>query len=535
MTAYSNLIPHPQKASARDGVCDLKRVDALKIAPQFTRCADNIRSIAQTGLKKELSQSGSTAIEVVYDAQQPAEGYRLDIASDTIRIEASSDAGALYGMQSLRVMAQWDSASPKDKLECALIEDYPQFGWRGLLLDEGRHFFGESTVKKLLDLMSMHKLNVLHWHLTDDQGWRVEIKKYPLLTEIGSKRSESQIHGWKKKVSDSDHTPHSGFYTQEQLKEIVAYADALGIMIVPEIDMPAHFAAAFAAYGSLACRDKKVDVPWYFGGNYPMSQGITDWNRSACIGNPATMDFIHTVIDEISEIFPAPYFHIGGDEAPMEEWKTCPKCQALMKKEGLANVQQLQAYFINSVQKYVASKGKRLIGWNEVLKGNMLDNSVIVQYWTVQPDAKVKKHLQSGGEVILSKHQYFYFDMPFGQYPLANAYRFQPYFGGVTKENISQVKGVEGAAWTEWIADAKKLEFQLFPRFEALSEVAWYQGKKDIKEFYARLDAFKPILDGMGIGYAKDEICKISNPFKRIANQRKWYCENENVEYDRNH
>lgn len=534
MAAFTNLIPHPQRAQAQNGSCDLRAIAALNVAPQFARTADNLRAIVETGLGKPLPEGAGNAIDVVFDPKQPAEGYALTIAPNGVKIAASDAAGALYGVQSLRVMARWDTAAPLRSLECAQIDDYPRFGWRGLLLDEGRHFFGAETVKRLLRIMALNKLNVLHWHLTDDQGWRVEIKHYPLLTEIGSQRSQSQIHGWKKKPSDSDHTPHGGFYTQEQLKEIVAYADALGIMIVPEIDMPAHFAAAFAAYSDLACRDKKVEVPWYFGGQYPVSQGIRDWNRSACIGNPKTMEFIHTVIDEISEIFPAPYFHIGGDEAPKEEWKTCPKCQALMQREGLANVDQLQAYFTNQVQKYVAQKGKRLIGWNEVLKGNMLDDSVIVQYWTPQPDPRVKKHLQNGGEIIISKHQYFYFDMPFGQYPLDNTYRFQPYFGGITPEYDKQIKGVEAAAWTEWIADADKLDFQLFPRLIALSEVAWYQGKKDKKEFYARLDAYKPILEHLGITYAKDEICKIKNPIKRLANQAKWYNGDENVEYDRN-
>ncbi len=524
-----NIIPKPQVYTSKGGKCALANVGKLNICEEFSSLSAFVKEYF-TGLCDWENSAGEFCISLV--PSLPKEGYILDIDKDNIYIKASSYEGAFYALQSLRVLSHSDCKEKYESIECLHIEDKPEFGWRGILLDESRHFFGKEYVKSLIDMLALHKLNVLHWHLTDDQGWRIEIKKYPLLTEIGSKRSKSNIHGWKK--TDDDGTPHSGFYTQEDIKEIVAYAKERCISIIPEIDMPAHFAAAFAAYPHLACREIQVEVPWYFGGTYPLSVGQKDWNRSACIGKPTTFEFIHDVIDEVSELFPAPYLHIGGDEAPYEEWRNCEHCQALMKEKGLQNEKQLQGYFTNEVQKYLASKNRTLLGWNEVLHGGNLDSSVTVQYWVPLCDKYVKKHLENGGNIILSKHRFFYFDMPYAQYNLQKAYSFQPYFDGIKPKHRSQILGVEGAVWTEWIPTVEKLNFQLYPRLEALAEVGWNQNGKDWDDFKARLDEFKEILTDKGIKYAKDEISCGKNLLKRAATQREWYFSNENVEFDKN-
>lgn len=528
------IIPRPQSfvLAKKGGTFDLARIDGLEIDQKFALTAPVITDILQKGLGKELKKDGENILKIGFSAELSPQSYRIDVDENGVKIEAGDAAGALYAVQTIRVGAMLGTPKANTVAPCGKINDYPRYKWRGLLLDEARHFFGEDEVKKLLDVMCMHKLNVLHWHLTDDQGWRIEIKKYPLLTQLGSKREKSQIHGWQS--TDVDDVPVSGFYTQEKIKEIVAYAAERGISVIPEIDMPAHLAAAMAAYPWLGCREIKRDVQYFFGGKIPLSQGIKDWNRSACLGKPRTMEFIRDILDEICELFPAPYFHIGGDEAPKDEWKNCPACQEMIKSLGLKNEKQLQGWFINEVAGYVRSKGKRLIGWNEVLEGDNLEKDVIVQYWTPQRDCKVIKHVKKGGNVVISKHKYFYFDMPYALYPLRNTYMFNPYFEGFISMYDNNVKGIEGALWTEWISSPSKLEFQLFPRMEALAEVSWYGGPKNYKKFLQRVKDYVPLLDMYGLNYAGEEIYRQPNPFTRVKTIRTWYGGNENVEYEKN-
>ena len=380
----------------------------------------------------------------------------------------------------------------------------------------------EKDVQRLLDMLFMMKLNVFHWHLTDDQGWRIEIKKYPRLTEIGSKRTCTQVDGWH--TSHMVNEPHEGFYTQEDIREIVAYANARGIMVVPEIDMPAHFAAAQAAYPWLACRELEREVPGYFGGRVPTLHGVMDWNRSACLGKESTFQFIFDVIDEVCELFDAPYFHIGGDEAPKDEWKKCPHCQAKMKEMHLNDVEELQGWFNNRVLEYVKQKGKRLIGWNEILAAGNLDPSVIGQYWTPKRDKNVERHIARGGDVILSNHRSFYFDMTYGQYPLSYTYDFDPGRYHILPRSYDHVLGVEAEVWTEWIDKRPKLDLNVYPRMQALAEVAWSaEERKKYADFKERLEAFKPTLDALGIGYAVTSVAE-PGTFQRQKPRRLFYC-----------
>ena len=532
---FEDIFPRPQKCERKQGQLDFSTVTALRVDAAFGTAADYIRELLQKDLGRELAKDGKVAIEIKYDDDVPKEGYELEVKTDGIEIEASDQRGAIYAVQTLRMAALVDLKKGTGALlDCVEIEDSPRFAWRGINIDDARHFFGKDEIKKVLDFMCLHKLNILHWHLSDDQGWRVEIKKYPRLTEIGGKRDKSQINGWQNtQVND---VPVVGWYTQEDIAEIVAYAAQRGIDIVPEIDMPAHLAAAMAAYPLLGCRELDRPVAWYFGSSIPLSMGVKDWNRSACVGDPRTMQFIRDVIDEIVEMFPFGYFHIGGDEVPMDEWKKCPKCNAAMKANGFTDYKQLHTHFINEVGKYVASKGRKLIGWNEILHGGNLDNDVLVQYWTPQPDPRVAKHLNNGGKVIISKHKHFYFDMPYAQYPLKNTYKFTPFFGGINKNNVGGVLGVEGELWSEWIDSPAKLEFQMNPRLAALAEVAWTKtDKRDYKEFEARVENYLPLLDLLGVGYARKEIYRApKNPFKRARTVKAWYGKDMNVEFDQN-
>lgn len=442
------------------------------------------------------------------------EEYVLTVNESGIRIEASEKTGACYALQTLRQLSRYELGGRK--VPFVEIKDKPRFKWRGLQLDESRHFFGKDEVKRLLDLMFMMKLNRFHWHLTDDQGWRVEIKKYPLLTEIGSKRKYTHINGWHScDILDEE---YSGFYTQDEIREIVNYADERGIMVIPEIDFPAHCASAIAAYPDLACRVLDREVPGYFGSSIPEKvYGIKDWNRTICVGKEQTINFVFDVIEEICSLFPAPYFHIGGDEAPKDEWKKCPHCQAVIKENHLKNEEDLQGWFNNRVLEFLKDRGKRLIGWNEILKADNLDKSVIGQYWTAKRDKNAERHVNSGGNLIMSNHKSFYFDMPYGKYPLKNTYCYKPEKFHVLPENVKNILGVEGEGWTEWIDGREKLDLCLFPRVQCLAEVAWSDEKHiDWKDFLRRLDSFKDYYKLLGVNYAVEKVAMPTNLFDRL-------------------
>ncbi len=467
--------------------------------------------------KAERADDG--IIKIKKDASLDKEEYTLKVDERGVLITASEEVGAYYALQSLRQLSRAELG--ENRIPYCTIHDKPRFKWRGLHLDESRHFFGKKEVKRYLDHMFMMKLNVFHWHLTDDQGWRIEIKKYPLLTEIGSKREETNIGGWGSTDVIKEH--YEGYYTQDDIREIVEYAKLRGIMVVPEIDMPAHFAAALAAYPWLGCRELKREVPGYFGGKIPESQGIKDWNRPACLGKESTFEFIFNVIDEVCELFPAPYFHIGGDEVPGNEWKVCPHCQKVIKENNLTGNNDLQGWFNNRILEYLKTKGKRLIGWNEILSAGNIDKSVIAQYWTPTRDKNAENHVNSGGNMIMSNHKSFYFDMPYGQYPLTNTYEYNPEKFGVTPENVKNVLGVEGEMWTEWIDGREKLDLNLFPRAQALAEVAWSPSDKiKWEDFKGRLDLFKPFYKALGINYAVDAVSLPQNIIKRGHIQAKF-------------
>lgn len=449
-----------------------------------------------------------------------SEEYKLAVAKDEIKIEASTQVGAYYALQSLRQLSRIELG--ENQIPCCEIEDGPRFSWRGLQLDESRHFFGKEYVKKFLDMMFMMKLNVFHWHLTDDVGWRIEIKKYPLLTEIGSKREYTQINGWQS--TDIDNKPYGGYYTQDEIKEIIAYAAQRGITVVPEIDFPAHCLSALAAYPWLACREIHREVPGYFGSAIPERKlKIRDWNRPLCPGKDQTIEFVKDIVSEVCELFPAPYFHIGGDEAPKDEWKKCPCCQKRIKDNNLKDEEDLQGWFNNQISDLLKEKGKRLIGWNEILKAKSIDPSIICQYWTPIKDGRARKWANSGRSIILSNHQSFYFDMTYAQYPLKNTYNYTYKKYGIKPKNEPSILGVEAENWTEWTDCPEKLEVFMYPRVQALSEVAWScEENRSFKSFMQRLQQFKPFFDKLGYSYAVDSVSMPKSPAQRGKIRKKF-------------
>lgn len=518
-----NIIPKINQLKTDLGFKSITAASAITCPAPFLKAAEALNALLATPLGMPLPLKDNGDIRFMEDAALTKEAYEITVTQTEICIKASAFNGAFYAVQTLRQIMELDLKQPGEALKapCMQAKDCPRFGWRGQNFDEARHFFGKDEVKRLLNLMAMHKLNVFHWHLTDDQGWRIEIKKYPRLTEIGSKRNDTAYGGWRQYKLEGK--PHSGFYTQDDIREIVQYAADRAITVVPEIDMPAHFTAAFASYPWLACREIDVDVLHHFGGTGVDKAGLKGWNRSACIGKDTTFEFIFNVLDEIFELFPSDYIHVGGDEAPKEEWKKCPLCQKRMQEHGLANEKELQGYFTNRINEYVSRHGKHLMGWNEVLEAKGLDNTVLVEYWTPAKDGNVRKYLERGGKIISCKHQAFYFDMCYGKYPLKNTFNFETKVKDLIIDFPDQVLGVEGHLWTEFIADREKIDLNLFPRMEALAESGWADGKqKDYSEFKERLHNFQRILDKLGVNYALDQVAEVNNPIKRVYEDYMW-------------
>ncbi len=508
-----NLIPRPNNLAIKEGDCFLyKNRTVLRIAPELKA----IRAFVSEYLPIKARETEDDAhIEFVFDSSLGEETYSLIAEGYAVRILAGTYSGAFYGLMTLRQLFLTGESDGETYIfpQLKITEDCPANKWRGLHLDESRHFFGKATVKKYLDFMALYKLNRFHWHLTDDNGWRIEIEKYPLLTEVGAYRNGTQLHSWF--CTEMEHIPHNGYYTKDDIREIIAYAKERCIEIVPEIDFPAHSTAAVAAYNNLSCRNLKCEVPDFFGHVIAKERGLKDWNIPLCLGKDEVITFVKDVIGEVAELFPFEYFHVGGDEASTKEWKKCPECQKRIKAEKLKDEVDLQSWFTNEINAYLKSKGKIMIGWNEVLASKRTDTDVVAQYWTPGEDKNVIRHLKKGGKVILSKHQNFYFDMHYSYCTVEKTYNFRPEKYKIKKELKDNILGVEAELWTEWIVNEKQLFFMLFNRGLALSENAWSE-IRDYKSFKNRLEAHKAIMDSMDIYYGENILTmKKSKKFKK--------------------
>ncbi|MCI7177977.1 MAG: beta-N-acetylhexosaminidase [Candidatus Cryptobacteroides sp.] len=448
-------------------------------------------------------------VRLSVDKSLAEEQYRLTIdPKDRIVITGGSAKGVWWGLQSLSQILI-DSASKAEggqlKLAGLEIEDWPEFAYRGAMLDCCRHFIPFEDVKKYIDIMAYHKLNTFHWHLTEDQGWRIEIKKYPLLTEIGSKREDTLVNHLREKEENRvyDGHPHSGFYTQEQARELVAYAAARQITVIPEIEMPGHAEAALASYPYLGCRQTGyVTLPVW---------GVIP--EVFCMGRESTFKFFEDVLDEICEIFPGEYIHIGGDECPRDRWKECPDCQRRMKEEGLTEVGQLQGYQLKRVEKYLNAKGRHIIGWDEILESGATPTATVMSWRGPQGGVKAAK---MGNKVVMAPNNYFYLDyyqtadpeankepLGIGGYvSLEKCWSFDP-FDQLTEKEKSYIYGIQANTWTEYMRGIDRVQFMDLPRFCALSAVSWHKDAQTYPEFLAKVkDSMLKLYQYYGLIYA---------------------------------
>lgn len=436
----------------------------------------NITSLEAKGIVLTIDEN--------LNADLGQEGYLLEVGKKGINITASDKAGIFYGIQSLRQLLSLDVDLSSGELciPSVRIKDFPRFSWRAFMLDEARYFKGMEQVKKLLDQMALLKMNVFHWHLTDDQGWRIEIKKYPKLTSVGSTRKDSQIGGWNSEELSGK--SHSGFYTQKQLKEIIAYAAERQINIVPEIEMPGHASAAIAAYPWLGTIGELKETPVVFG-KLPDSFNVAD---------PKVYQFIEDVLSEVMDLFPGKTIHIGGDEVKFDAWKESEEVQEFMKKNDLASPADLQIFFTNRVSNFLDRKAHRMMGWNEILGGNVhewqksedievkekLATSAIIHFWKGSLDL-VKDAVVNGYDIVNSYHVNTYLDYPCSYTPIEKAYDFDPIPEGLDEKYHAKVLGSGCQMWSEWIPEVSDMDKMVFPRLAAYAELGWTA--KDLKNF----------------------------------------------------
>lgn len=420
------------------------------------------------------------------------EGYILEVNKKNITITSNKPAGVFYGIQTLKQLVNISSQS-KVTFPSVKIKDNPKFKWRAFMLDESRHFKGKNVVFNLLDQMALLKMNVFHWHLTDDQGWRIEIKKYPLLTKIGGYRKDTQINSVKSTKSTGK--PHSGFYTQEDIKEVIAYAKTKHITIIPEIEMPGHASAAIAAYPWLGVNNKRIDVPSNFG----VLKNIFN------VSDPKTIMFLKDVLQEVIDLFPSKIVHIGGDEVKFDQWKESGQMTSWMKEHKISSYPDVQIAFTNKMSKFIESKNHRMMGWNDVLgeklhhynddfeieKTQKLAKSTIIHFWKGSRDLMISA-LKKGHEVVNSQHNFTYLDYDYNSIPIEKAYSFSPIPEGIDESLKSQVLGLGCQMWSEWIPEIKDLYRQVFPRIAAYAEVGWTNPEnKSIRRFLNSLEKVK--------------------------------------------
>lgn len=529
-TADFNIIPRPQQVNvSNDAPFTLSAKTVISLGTNSQNMKRNANMLASyieqaTGIRPAVGKSkNGTAIVLTIDKTiDNAEGYKLDADAKQIRIAGASAAGVFYGIQTLRKsLPLVNGKASKVSIPAVHIADAPRFAYRGTHLDVSRHFVTADSVRQFIDMLALHNINRFHWHLTDDQGWRIEIKKYPLLTQIGSKRAQTVIGHNSGKY---DGKPYSGFYTQKQIRDIVKYAADRYITIVPEIDLPGHMQAALAAYPDMGCT----------GGPYEVWQkwGVSD--NVLCAGNNKTLTFIDNVLKEITKLFPSKYIHVGGDECPKTQWQKCPKCQARIKalnleaKDGHSAEERLQSYIITHASNYLKSLGRNTIGWDEILEGGLAKGATVMS-WRGESGgiAAAKQH----HDVVMTPNSYLYFDyyqsldkanepLAIGGYlPLETVYSYEPMPKELTADEARHIIGVQANIWTEYMPTFKQMQYMALPRLAALSEVQWSQpALKDYTSFTNRLTEFTHMYDRLGYNYAKH----LYNVAIHVDSDNKW-------------
>ncbi|MGM5470019.1 beta-N-acetylhexosaminidase [Flavobacteriaceae bacterium LMO-SS05] len=525
------IIPKPVSLDMSNGrfLVDSKtKVSAASnLENEGSYLADLLSHVAATNIAFETGGSGDIQLKID-DAIENEEGYTLSVSYDSILISGKTAKGVFYGIQTLRqlIPASVESGSNQKEaltLPAVNIKDNPRFVYRGMHLDVGRHLFPVDFIKKYIDLIAMHKMNTFHWHLTEDQGWRIEIKKYPKLTEIGSKRYGTIVGRYP--GARNDETEYGGFYTQDEVKNIVKYASERHVTIIPEIELPGHASAAIASYPFLSCFPEEPTVVsngmGSKAGKKAQANGTPKivqetwgvFDDVFCAGNEQTFQFLEAVLDEIIPLFPSEYIHIGGDECPKSNWKRCPNCQKRMKDNNLADEHELQSYFIQRIEKYVNSKGKKIIGWDEILEGGLAPNATVMSWRGEQGGIEAAKQ---GHDVIMTPGHSCYFDHyqtenkdtePLaigGKTTVADVYAYDPAPKELTEAESHYILGAQGNVWTEYMETTDYVEYMILPRMTALSEVVWSPKEaRNWDDFKMRLNTMKVSYDAMGLNYAK--------------------------------
>ena len=507
MTADYNVVPLPNSVTMTGG-------EPFELTPSTTvaypegnkdmeRNAQFLARYVNDATRMTLSVVPGKAkkgIRLVLDKKVSGEeAYTIMVDKKGVTIAGSTPKGVFYGVQTLRKSLPVGAATVV-RLPSVKISDSPRFVHRGMMLDCSRHFFPLEFVKRYIDLIAMHNMNVFHWHLSDDQGWRIEIKKYPELTIKGSRRSGTVI-GYNTALDDS--IPYGGYYTQEQAREIVEYARQRYVTVIPEIDMPGHMLAALATYPELGCT----------GGPYEVGHRWGIYKDVLCVGNDKIYDFCEGVLDEIMQIFPSKLIHIGGDETPTEVWDKCPKCIKRAEDNNMT-VKQVQSYFTSRIEKYVNSRGRRIIGWDEILGGD-ISQSAVIQSWRDTKHGRIAA--EAGHDVIMSPTSHCYFDysqadeknskyeptLCGGYIPVEKVYAFEPCDENLSESSRPHILGVQANIWAEYLLYPNQVEYQALPRMAALAEVQWTSGKKDYQAFLKRLNRLVSFYDLYKLTYAK--------------------------------
>lgn len=506
-----NIIPIPASTIIRNGSFTLSpttKIVILENSREFNETANYLADQIQltNGLSLKIVSSPqslrNTILLKIDGSVKGNESYQLDITKNNITLDGADQAGLFYSVQSLLQLAcSGEKLSTGYSLPCLQIKDAPNFVWRGMHLDVCRHFFSPDFVKRTIDMLAMYKINTLHWHLTDDQGWRIEIKKYPKLTEIGSWRDETMAGPYSDTDPKFDGIRYGGFYTQEQIKDVVTYAQKRHITIVPEIEMPGHAVAALSAYPEYSCT----------GGPFKV---YTKWGVSEdvyCAGKEETFRFLEGILDEVVSLFPGEYIHIGGDECPKNRWKACPFCQKRIKDEGLKDEMELQSYFVKRIEQFVASKGKKLIGWDEILEGGLPERASVMSWRGYDGGIEA---VHTGHDVVMTPGEFCYFDhyqsldkarepLAFGGFlSLEKVYSFSPVPPQLSAQEARHILGAQANVWTEYIPSESQAEYMIFPRIFAMAEILWSpKVNQDYNQFLIRLGGSLKRLQEKGINY----------------------------------
>lgn len=506
LVANYNVVPQPQEIkqvkskpfmlTASTTIVSLNDSEEMRRNAQFLK--EYIADVCKLNLAVDSKKGTSSIILAIDPKIKNSEGYSIVVNSKGVVIKGATAQGVFYGVQTLRKSLPITTVAGSIELAPVVIDDAPRFGYRGMMLDCARHFFPLEFVKRYIDLLAMHNMNVFHWHLTEDQGWRLEIKKYPELTQKGSIRQGTQV-GHNDGVFDG--VPYGGYYTQEQAREIVEYARQRYITVIPEFDIPGHTKAALACYPELGCT----------GGPYQVARSWGVFQDVLCLGKEKTFTFVQDVLDEIMDIFPSKVIHIGGDEAPTVAWEQCPLCQKKMKEEGV-DAKHFQGYFTNRIEKYLNSKGHSIMGWDEILEGKISTTATVMSWRGAEPgiQAALKGH-----DVVMTPNTHNYFDyyqandkeekklgLIGGLSTVENVYNYNPTPSVLPDSVRKHILGVQANLWTEYIAGKDIAEYQILPRMAALAEVQWTTQPKNYEGFKERLTRFVSFYDLYNYVYA---------------------------------